>query len=175
MEYAQFDDLIKKALEYIRVYHGDQKYGDKPYLVHLTMVQDILVEFGYFPNKDVVLGYQLMVAALLHDILEDTKLTYKELEQDFGSAIAQLVWRVTKENGSSRNESYKKTYMKIKGDTSAVALKLADRLANVRYSVKTGNPILEMYKKEWEVFRRELESIDQHTEMWNELEKLLLD
>src|SRR5579883_1474083 len=81
--------LIQKAYEFAKKDHeGQQRLSGDAYLTHLVGVADILAEL----HMDSV----TIAAGLLHDILEDTKITYDELKAEFGEEIANLVDGVTK-------------------------------------------------------------------------------
>jgi (p)ppGpp synthase/HD superfamily hydrolase len=63
--------------------HGNQRYGEQPYEVHLAAVRQVLFDFGH--------GGELAIAAWLHDTVEDTDVTVEQIELEFGSAVAALV------------------------------------------------------------------------------------
>jgi guanosine-3',5'-bis(diphosphate) 3'-pyrophosphohydrolase len=144
--------------------HGDQHYGDAPYVAHLQAVHDVLVEFGYL-NED------LLAAAWLHDVLEDTTTTFEDLSREFGLRVAQIVKGVTNELGKNRAERHAKTYPKIASDLDCVTLKLADRIANMRASL-TGKKFIAMYRGEYPEFRAALRPGGGCEAMWIELDRL---
>lgn len=130
--------------------HGDQKYGSAPYIVHLDAVRDVLVRFG-FQDED------LLTAALLHDVIEDTPVDADLVEEKFGAEVCGLVVAVTNEPGRNRRERHRLTYPKIRNaGWKAIALKLADRIANVEQSLSDaskGRPKpYEMYRHEHQTF-----------------------
>jgi (p)ppGpp synthase/HD superfamily hydrolase len=88
----------------------------------------------------------------------------------FGEEVARLVHAVTNEPGPNRKQRGMATYPKIRdaGDC-AVALKLADRIANV----EMGGKLVAMYAKEYEDFRRALYTPGQNEPMWAHLDSLL--
>jgi (p)ppGpp synthase/HD superfamily hydrolase len=69
------------------VRHGDQRYGQRPYVTHLAAVRAVLRDFD--------IGGALGVAAWLHDLVEDTPTTRDEVAERFGPAVAALVWAAT--------------------------------------------------------------------------------
>lgn len=138
-------NIIDKAKKFAITSHKDQKYCIHPYHKHLADVYNILLEFE-------VQNINLLAASWLHDIIEDTDVTYYELKLHFGKSIADLVYSVTDEPGRNRKERHEKTYPKIAIWSSAKILKSADRLANVRYSYKIGGNKLKMYKSEHDTF-----------------------
>jgi len=147
--------------------HGDQKYGDKPYIEHLEMVYEESLSHGLPPV--------VSVASFLHDVLEDTDATYEELVEKFGSTeLADLISCVTDEEGKNRKERKAATYPKIKGNPDAIALKLCDRIANVRACVESGNTsLLSMYQKEQPEFEAQLKIEGVYPSLWEELDRLI--
>jgi len=111
----------------------------------------------------------MIEAAWLHDVVEDTDTKLKEVEEMFGTEVSKLVSAVTNEPGPNRKTRAALTYPKIRETTGAVALKLADRIANV----EAGGKLVDMYKKEYEDFKRALYTTGQYEGMWKHLDSLL--
>lgn len=157
-----------KAREFAIVAHGDQRYGADPYVSHLDDVAVVLADAGHRNDEG------LMVAAYLHDVLEDTDCGPEELLSQFGIAVYQLVWGVTDEPGKNRAERHAKTYPKIAQDPRRVTLKLADRIANVKHSLHRGGKLMDMYRKEHPEFRAALyrESDLYNKALWEKLDTL---
>ncbi|MBS1795189.1 MAG: bifunctional (p)ppGpp synthetase/guanosine-3',5'-bis(diphosphate) 3'-pyrophosphohydrolase [Acidobacteria bacterium] len=150
--------------------HGGQKYGDQPYEYHLAQVVAVLERFGFAADA------ALVAAAWLHDALEDTALTSDEIEAECGAETAELVWRVTDEDGANRRERKAKTYLKTRESEKAIVLKLADRIANVEAGRAGNQGLLKMYRKEQAVFAESLKpftTTGAALDMWNHLEELL--
>ncbi|HVH40805.1 MAG TPA: HD domain-containing protein [Labilithrix sp.] len=131
--------------------HGDQKYGDDPYVVHLDEVAALCAPYGEMAEA---IGY-------LHDTMEDTDLTRDEIEAELGAVVADCVEALTDAHGANRKERKRLTYARMAAVDAATDLRLtlvakaADRLANLRRCVKDSNrPLLEMYRKEHPDFRR---------------------
>ncbi len=129
--------------------HGDQKYGDEPYVKHLDEVATLCEPYG---EKAVIVAY-------LHDALEDTPLQAQTVDGLFGSEVCSLVETLTDPPTGSRKERKAASYAKLgaigAGSSLALALvvKAADRLANVRCCASGGNfGLLEMYRKEQAAF-----------------------
>lgn len=133
-------NLTKKARELAIDSHKNQMYGKFPYIFHLIDVVRNLVRFGYDDEE-------MIVAAYLHDTLEDTTLTKFDISKIFGEKIADLVFNVTG-IGKNRKERSQDTLNKLQNNNKAVVLKMADRLANVMNSYENNKRLLEMYKKE---------------------------
>lgn len=176
---GNFPELLKRAEEVAEKAHAGQQYGEFPYTYHLFRTHDVLERFGFLPeNPDPAkrkLAQRLTLAAILHDTLEDTDLTYQELRDDFGKEVADLVFAVTNEPGANRKERFAKTYPKIRANPDAVVLKLADRIANVIHALQANPDILDMYRREWPVFERELRTEGEHDDMWSYLETILME
>jgi (p)ppGpp synthase/HD superfamily hydrolase len=159
---SSLEDVKKFAMER----HGDQRYSSGPYSVHLAAVSAVLSRFGITDEK-------LHKAAWLHDVVEDTETTLEEVSSLFGEEVADLVYRVTNEEGKNRKERHAKTYPKIYESNDAITLKLADRIANTEQSVKENNVLLEMYKREYPQFKDMLFKSGSHDEMWKHLDTLI--
>lgn len=161
------EELVTKAKVFAEEAHDGQTYGRFPYTKHLEDVANVLRRYGYGDDTE------LMVAAYLHDIVEDTDITVHEIEDIFGNKIGDIVYAVTNEPGVNRTERHRKTYPKIKANKKAIILKLADRIANATECYKTGSPMISMYRREYREFKRSLMSLTEHRDMWRELERLM--
>jgi (p)ppGpp synthase/HD superfamily hydrolase len=145
-----------RAMRYALEAHADQRYGALPYIVHLAAVRTVLADFGF--------GGPLIIAAWLHDVLEDTSkdigLDRTELAWQFGEIVHQLVWAVTG-LGKNRKERNADACAKIKAYPASLPLKLADRIANCEHCQKTKNSdLLAMYRKEFGAFHEQLGHLD---------------
>ena len=127
--------IIDKAFNIANEHHGDQKRkSGEPYIIHPIAVCDILVDLG--------MDYQSLVAALLHDVVEDTEYTIEQLTADFGEEVAVLVDGVTKLGKVQLNsseakeeqqaENIRKMLLAMSRDIRVIIVKLADRLHNMR-------------------------------------------
>ncbi|MDR0950328.1 MAG: RelA/SpoT family protein, partial [Candidatus Ancillula sp.] len=121
---------IMHAYRFARAAHeGQFRKSGEPYLIHPIEVCRILAEMG--------LGVESLCAALLHDTIEDTSVTYNDVEVNFNKNIANLVEGVTKlskiqygENASA--ETIRKMIVAMSKDIRVLVIKLADRLHNAR-------------------------------------------
>lgn len=137
--------MLERARDFAIQAHGDQKYGDAPYRNHLYHVEQVVKRHNY--------GDFLEAAAWLHDVLEDTKVTYEELKREFGQEMADVVYSVTDEPGENRKARKAATYVKTKNNYHGVKLKLCDRIANVEACVRDERKdLFKMYLKEHEDF-----------------------
>lgn len=125
-------DIIDKAYNLALNAHGEQKRkSGVPYILHPVSVACILVELG--------MDTDAIVAALLHDVVEDTDVGLETIEKDFGKEIANLIDGVTKLGKipfSSREEqqaeNIRKMLIAMAEDIRVIIIKLADRLHNMR-------------------------------------------
>ena len=108
-------DLVEKARVFAKHYHdnpsGSQRYGNMPYSTHVESVADNGKKYIYYipeEDRDIVI-----IACYLHDLIEDTEITYKKIAQQFGFRVADIVYRVSNERGRDRKESNFKTYPKV--------------------------------------------------------------
>src|ERR1700712_1508293 len=122
--------LIERAYNTAEKHHRGQvrKSGD-PYITHPLAVTTILADIG--------MTEPTLVAALLHDTVEDTPYTLEELRKDFGAEVAQLVDGVTKLDkvkygDSAQAETIRKMIVAMSKDIRVLVIKLADRLHNMR-------------------------------------------
>ncbi|HEX7740337.1 MAG TPA: bifunctional (p)ppGpp synthetase/guanosine-3',5'-bis(diphosphate) 3'-pyrophosphohydrolase, partial [Marmoricola sp.] len=122
--------LLERAYVTAEKYHRGQmrKSGD-PYITHPLAVTTILADIG--------MTEPTLVAALLHDTVEDTPYTLEALSADFGEEVAQLVDGVTKLDkvkygDSAQAETIRKMVVAMSRDIRVLVIKLADRLHNMR-------------------------------------------
>ena len=129
----QYDmDKIERAYQMAkRAHEGTLRRSGEPYIVHPVSAAIILVELGMDTDS--------IVAALLHDVVEDTDVTLEEIRKEFGKDVALLVDGVTKLGRipfSSREhqqaENVRKMLLAMAQDVRVIIIKLADRLHNAR-------------------------------------------
>lgn len=158
---------VKNARIFAKAAHGEQKYGDEPYMVHLDAVAGILAPYGKTAQ---IVGY-------LHDTVEDTAVTCHNIMDHFGAHVATVVDLVTDCEGQNRKERKAKTNRKLASVTpeyhAALVVKAADRLANVRASAKGNKGLLSMYRKEHAAFKDAVYREGLAPELWEELDRLL--
>lgn len=160
--------MIEEARTYAIRAHGDQRYGDYPYSVHLDEVAKICSQYQE----------QAQVIAYLHDVVEDTDRTEKEIEREFGSLVARCVSILSDEPGETRKERKAATYKKmalVQGEEAlALLVKAADRLANLRASIHSQDKkFLNMYKSEHTLFREAVYRPNLCERIWQEIEDIL--
>jgi RelA/SpoT family (p)ppGpp synthetase len=143
----QLNEFIKKVGTYLtsdqvekieqaysfgaRVHAGQHRVSGEPYIYHPLEVAQILA--------DMHMDYQTLIAALLHDVIEDTPTVKQELSRQFGKSVAELVDGVSKltqitfdsfEEAQAQN--FRKMLMAMSNDIRVILVKLADRLHNMR-------------------------------------------
>ena len=134
-KYHPSDDLslIENAYRVAKEAHGNQiRKSGEPYIIHPLNVAIILSELE--------LDKESIVAGLLHDVVEDTRMTYEDVEKQFGAEIADLVEGVTKvtqidwgmDKEDIQAENLRKMFMAMAKDIRVILVKLADRLHNMR-------------------------------------------
>ncbi|MBQ6540595.1 MAG: bifunctional (p)ppGpp synthetase/guanosine-3',5'-bis(diphosphate) 3'-pyrophosphohydrolase [Oscillospiraceae bacterium] len=123
---------IRSAYEFALAAHGTQARKDgTPYITHPIAAAEILAEMGM--DEDTI------IAALLHDCIEDTSVTHEDIKKKFGSRIAELVEGVTKltrvvytSKEDEQMENMRKMLMAMAKDIRVILIKIADRLHNMR-------------------------------------------
>jgi (p)ppGpp synthase/HD superfamily hydrolase len=161
-------DDVTKARAFAIEAHGEQRYGDEPYVYHLDAVAKLVEPYGEAAQ----------VVAYLHDVVEDTAVDVDRIRQEFGEHAARCVLLVTDEAAVNRKERKAKTnakLSKVEGDERvALIVKAADRLANLRMSVRGGGMSkLEMYRGEQTEFRKAAWREGLCDEIWGEIEEIL--
>ena len=123
---------IKRAHDFAKEAHeGQKRSSGEDYFIHPCAVVEILADFGFDSST--------VIAAFLHDVLEDTDHTADELRDMFGNEIVVLVEGVTKldklkfnNREEAQAENFRKLFMALAKDLRVIIIKLADRLHNMR-------------------------------------------
>ena len=161
---AAFNEEFESALEFAKRKHGDQRYKPLPYIIHPLSVVNVLIRFGFHPENDrdadkAKASKTLILAAVLHDVIEDTDTNVSIISMLFNKEVAELVDAVSNEPGKNRKEKHKKSYGKIINSPLGLTLKLADRISNAESCKSNKNPLLGMYRKEWDKFSKKFKPI----------------
>ncbi|MBR2425021.1 MAG: bifunctional (p)ppGpp synthetase/guanosine-3',5'-bis(diphosphate) 3'-pyrophosphohydrolase [Tidjanibacter sp.] len=125
-------DMIVKAFSLAKDAHkGVRRRSGEPYILHPIAVAKIVVD-------EVGLGVKSTVAALLHDVVEDTSYTVEDMENLFGPKVASMVDGLTKvaaaldEEASAQAETFRKILLTLSDDIRVILIKISDRLHNMR-------------------------------------------
>ncbi|MBQ3135386.1 MAG: bifunctional (p)ppGpp synthetase/guanosine-3',5'-bis(diphosphate) 3'-pyrophosphohydrolase [Oscillospiraceae bacterium] len=112
-------------------HHGQLRKSGEPYIIHPLAVAEIVADLG--------LDLDSVIAALLHDCLEDTEATHEEVAKKFGAPVAELVEGVTKltkmqyvSKEEEQMENLRKMFMAMAQDIRVILIKVCDRLHNMR-------------------------------------------
>lgn len=125
-------EVIQRAYRFAQTAHeGQKRESGEPYFIHPCEVASILLDLG--------MDTDTLAAAFLHDVIEDTGVTFERLREEFGENIALLVDGITKltrlqfnSQEEQQAESLRKMLLAMAKDIRVVIIKLADRLHNMR-------------------------------------------
>ncbi|MEL6346195.1 MAG: HD domain-containing protein [Myxococcota bacterium] len=160
-------DLIATAKAMAAHAHSTQRYGERPYTVHLAAAVAVLRRFGLGDDPEVV------AATWLHDAIEDTDLTREAIASALGERVAAMVDAVTDGPGENRTQRKARPYQVIPQTPDAVLVKLADRIANVESALENRPGLVRMYRREHPTFREKLYTVGVADEMWAHLDGLI--
>jgi guanosine-3',5'-bis(diphosphate) 3'-pyrophosphohydrolase len=150
----------------------NQLYDGLPYHIHLMEVVEFVNRFDHLlDDSDIDVA---VCAAWLHDVVEDTGITYNDVKEVVGNRIADLVVNLTTNiHGKTRDERADDNYYeRVKSDNLSIFVKIADRLANMFHSLNYGNESMyKKYKKELPHFKEKLYN-GMYDEMWELLENI---
>ncbi len=125
-------DQVREAYEFgAQAHEGQKRLSGEPYIAHPVAVADLLA--------DLHLDAQTIVAAILHDVIEDTPTAKAEIAEKFGTQVADLVDGVSKldqiqfrSRAEAQAESFRKMLLAMVRDIRVIMVKLADRTHNMR-------------------------------------------
>ena len=147
-------ETLNKAYNFALEAHQNQKREEGvPYIIHPVAVAKILT--------DLKLDSATITTGLLHDTIEDTKVTYESVKKEFGEEVAKLVDGVTKISAletkastDSKAENFRKLILATSKDIRVLLVKLADRLHNMRtiHFVKDKDKIIRKAKETMEIY-----------------------
>jgi guanosine-3',5'-bis(diphosphate) 3'-pyrophosphohydrolase len=125
-------NLVKRAYYYAEQAHdGQKRRSGEAYITHPLAVADILAQMH--------MDHQSLMAAMLHDVIEDTGISKKAIAKQFGEVVAELVDGVSKltqfefeSHAEKQAENFQKMALAMANDLRVILVKLADRLHNMR-------------------------------------------
>jgi len=165
------------ARDFAEKAHGDQKYGDGPYMEHLLQVANEVRKLD-----DELLNPEFLVqCAYLHDVLEDTNVESETIDYMFGPQVTEVLWHVTDPEGKNRKERKLRLHKRLTlldssrdiCERAALIVKTADRLCNVRAAARNNPGLLEMYRKEHNDFYAAVHRFGLCWDWWEEMESLI--
>ena len=131
LDKAQIDQIHQAYLMALGGHRGQKRRTGEPYISHPVAVACILAEMKMDP--------QSIMAALLHDVIEDTPMTKEMIAEKFGDSVAELVDGVSKltqiefvSRAEQQAENFRKMLLAMAKDIRVILVKLADRLHNMR-------------------------------------------
>jgi len=139
--------MLERAIEFATQAHKGQyrKYTGDPYITHPLAVMEIVR--GVPGHTE-----EMLVAAVLHDVVEDTDVSLMEIEEEFGNVVSDLVLHLTDistpEDGNRLKRKRKDAEWYAQGSAEAQTIKVADFIDNTR-------DIAEHAPKFWEVYKME--------------------
>jgi len=125
--------LVRKAFSFaVEAHKGVRRKSGEPYIYHPLEVARIAAE-------EIGLGTTSIICALLHDVVEDTNYSLKDIREIFGDQVAKIIDGLTKieelvddQTTSKQAENFKKMLLTLSDDVRVILIKLADRLHNMR-------------------------------------------
>lgn len=157
-------NLVRRAYFYAEQAHdGQRRRSGEPYVTHPLAVASILA--------DMHMDHQSLMAAMLHDVIEDTGIAKEALSQQFGETVAELVDGVSKltqmnfeTKAEAQAENFQKMAMAMARDIRVILVKLADRLHNMRtLEVLSGEKRRRIAKETLEIYAPIANRLGMHT------------
>lgn len=159
--------LYLDAIKFAAWRHALNVYDNEPYYVHFEYLEQVLRDHNE----------ESLIDAQLHDVIEDGGVSYNQVKEKFGYEHAEVSYLCSDNKGRNRDtRKCQAFYDEIKASVyrlQATKIKVTDRIANVRRSIKNGHSMGEKYKEEYSHFRTELYVANHIVSMWVELDKLM--
>lgn len=148
--------------------HGKQDHGSLKIEDHLRdVVANTRKHMDQRLNNS---SRDIIAAAWLHDVVEDTDASLGEICDCFGERVAQIVGALTDKPGANRMERHLHTYHIIRDNMDAKLIKLCDRRHNHARSIAYGEHYMAMYMREFSYFKFALWQPNQFIDLWHELD-----
>ncbi len=157
-------NLVRRAYYYAEQAHdGQRRRSGEPYVTHPLAVSNILA--------DMHMDHQSLMAAMLHDVIEDTGIAKEALTAQFGETVSELVDGVSKltqmnfeTKAEAQAENFQKMAMAMARDIRVILVKLADRLHNMRtLEVLSGEKRRRIAKETLEIYAPIANRLGMHT------------
>ena len=139
----------------------NQKYNKNlPYSFHLDMVWEQAVKFKHLVDID---SSEVIAGVFGHDSLEDARLTYNDVVDQFNKNVAEIIYLCTEFKGRTRKERHPlRYYSEMSVNHIAVFVKLCDVIANVKFSLLTNSSMFSKYTQEYKQWKPVLHRNDLH-------------
>ena len=157
------------AVKFAAWRHALNSYDGEPYYVHFEDLEQVLKDHGEDDEES-------LIQANLHDVIEDGGCSYNDIKKRFGHDTAEVVYLCTDNKGRNRKERKNQSfYDEIKNSDvrlQATKIKVTDRIANMRRSLKSNHSMGKAYLKEYAHFKEQLFVEGHISSMWKELDEL---
>ena len=166
--------LTERAKEWAIARHEgtNHLYDGQPYAIHLTHVVRVAIQWLHLIPQEA--QDEVIAACCLHDTIEDCRVTYNDVKNEFGEKVAELVYALTNLKGRNRKERAGHEYYRgIRDVQYATFVKICDRIANIEHSVNTRSSMLQAYQKEKKDFWLEL-YMEPYVPMFEYIESIIL-
>jgi len=167
MEYSK---LYLDAVKFAVWRHALNMYDDEPYYIHFEDLEQVLRDHSEDDEES-------LIDAQLHDVIEDGGVSYNQVKERFGFGHAEVSYLCSDNKGRNRdsrkNQAFYDEIKLSKFRLRVTKVKVADRLANARRSIKNGHSMGKKYIKEHPHFREQLYVPGHIVSMWAELDKLM--
>lgn len=163
---------IYKARKFALEAHGNQEHGCLTMEDHLNAVTNKIFYEYYRTNRTPEFSVEdALSVGWLHDTIEDTNVSYKDLVDNFGLLIADGVQGVTDSEGKNRTERHLNTYHRTRKNALSTFVKLADRWHNQKRSLENKERFASMYAKEYLYFKFALYEPGMYDSFWQQLDE----
>ncbi len=161
---SNLEKKMSSAIEYLAVNFNKTSNNEKPVIIHSIRIGFQLFDMGYSDN--------IVIGAILHDLIEDTDITYEDIKNDFGKYIADIVLTTTFDRTIKDKQAREKEVISrcIKHSQEALIIKCADILDNTNYyHLVSDIEIKERLIKKYHLFLNGSKDIIGNEEIWNQL------
>ena len=152
----------------------NQKYNKTlPYSFHLEMVEAQAYLFKHHIYSDEPYNSDIWNGIYGHDSIEDARLTYNDIVERFGDAVAEIIYLCTENKGRNRAERKNDVfYHALKTNRDAIFVKLCDLIANVKFSLLTNSSMFNKYKAEYNQKTKPMLYTEEFKDMFDYLDSI---